>query len=145
MARAAAVSRPRGNHAWLQGLACGALVTFAPSFALLFAALLAPTIMGVLLDRRPGRPVARAVFFAGLALSLSPAWRLFQAGPTLAAALDLLAEPAVIAPAWLAGACGWALCELLPVLLRIASDANAGARVTALKAEAKALGEAWDI
>jgi hypothetical protein len=145
VARAAAAGRPRGNHAWLQGLACGALVTFAPSFALLFGALLAPTVMAVLLDRRPGRPVARAVFFAGLAMSLAPAWRLFQTGPTIAAALDLLAEPVVIAPAWLAGACGWALCELLPVLLRIASDANTGARVAALKAEAKALGEAWDI
>jgi hypothetical protein len=135
----------RGGHPWLQGLACGALLTFAPAFALLLGVLLAPALVAVLLDRRPGQPVARAVFLAGTAFALAPAWHLFAGGPSLGAALDLLQEPPVLAPAWLAGACGWALCEILPMLLRIAAETRAAARVAALKAEAKALRETWDL
>jgi hypothetical protein len=145
MARADAGRAPRGGNAWLQGLACGALLAFAPSFALLLTVLLAPACVGVLLDRRPGRPIARAVLLAGAAFSLAPAWRLFEGGRNVAAATDLLLDPAILAPAWVAGACGWALCETLPVLLRVAADVRATSRIAALQAEARALREAWDL
>ena len=151
MARAVAVKaksrakRGQGSTLWLQGLACGALLAFAPSFAALGAALLAPALLATVADARPGRPVARAVFLASAAFTLMPAWRLFQNGQSLTAALDLLAEPAVIGPAWLAGACGWALCEVLPVLLRAIADARTAAHAHALRAEEKALRAAWDL
>jgi hypothetical protein len=135
----------RGGHSWLQGLACGALLTFAPAFALLLGVLLAPALVGVLLDRRPGRPVARAVFLAGAAFTLAPAWRLFEGGQSLNAAMDLLQELRVLVPAWFAGASGWAMCEILPMLLRVASDTRAASRIAALKTEAKALRDAWDL
>jgi hypothetical protein len=147
MARAAggAAVRPKGSYTWLQGLACGALLAFAPSFALLLTVLLAPAIAALVLERRPQRPVTRAVLLASGAFTLGPVWRLFVGGQSLAAALDLLADPVVIALAWLAGACGWALCVVLPVLLQAASDARAAARIAALKAEAEALRAAWDL
>jgi hypothetical protein len=145
MARAGAGRATRGGHAWLQGLGCGALIAFAPGFALLLTVLLAPACSGLLLDRRPGRPIARAVLLAGAAFTLAPAWHLFQSGENIAAATDLLLEPTVLTPAWLAGACGWALCETLPVLLRVAADVRATARIAALQAEARALREAWDL
>jgi hypothetical protein len=138
-------ARPKGSHAWLQGLACGALLAFAPSFALLLAVLLAPAIAASLLDRRPHHPVARAVALASGAFTLGPVWRLATGGHSLGAALDLLADPLVIGLAWLAGACGWALCVLLPVVLRAASDVRAAARIAALQAEAEALRAAWDL
>jgi hypothetical protein len=149
-ARTAAKAKPRpkraqGSTLWLQGLACGALLAFAPSFAALGAALLAPALVAALADSRPGRPVARAVFLASAAFTLMPAWHLFENGQNLATALDLLSEPAVIGPAWLAGACGWALCEVLPVLLRAVADARTAAHAHALRAEEKALREAWDL
>jgi hypothetical protein len=127
-------ARPKGSHAWLQGLACGALLAFAPSFALLLAVLLAPAIAASLLDRRPHHPVARAVALASGAFTLGPVWRLATGG-----------HPLVIGLAWLAGACGWALCVLLPVVLRAASDVRAAARIAALQAEAEALRAAWDL
>jgi hypothetical protein len=135
-ARTGRGGRARGGQSWLQGL---------PAFALLLGVLLVPALVGVLLDRRPGRPVARAVFLAGAAFALAPAWRLFEGGDNLSAALDLLQDPRVLAPAWLAGATGWALCEILPMLLRVASDARAAARTAALQAEIEALREAWDL
>jgi hypothetical protein len=147
MARAAArpASRPRASYTWLQGLACGALLAFAPAFALLLGVLLAPAMTAMLLDQRPGRPVARAVFLADIAFTLAPAWHLFLGAQTLGSALDILADPTVTGLAWLAGACGWALCEVLPVLLRALSDLSTAARVSALQAEAKALRETWDL
>jgi hypothetical protein len=147
MARAAAPpgARPHAGHPWLQGLACGAMLAFAPSLALLLGVLLAPAMVGMVLDRRAGRPVARAVFFTGAAFTLAPVWHLYQGGANMAAAMDLLSAPAVLAPAWLAGASGWALCEVLPVILRGAADMNATTRIAALKLEAKALSETWDL
>jgi hypothetical protein len=147
MARAAgsAGAASKGSHTWLQGLACGALLAFAPSFALLLTVLLAPAITALVLDRRPQRPVARAVLLASGAFTLDPVWRLFTGGHSLPAALDLLGDPLVIGLAWLAGACGWALCVLLPVLLQAASNVRAAARIAALEAEAAALRAAWDL
>jgi hypothetical protein len=143
--RSASSRATRGGHPWLQGLACGALLAFAPGFALLLAALLAPAFVGLLLDRRPGRPIARAILLAGAAFSLAPAWHLFQGGQNVAAAMDLLVDPAILAPAWLAGSCGWAICEILPVLLRVAADVRATTRIAALQAEVRALRETWDL
>lgn len=143
---APAGAKPHGRSTiWLEGLACGAVMAFAPAAAVLAFVLLAPAVAAALLDSRAGRPVARAVALSGLALSLAPLWHLILDGRTLEAALALLADPTVVGPAWLAGASGWALCELLPVLLRVAADMRATARTAALRAEAGALTQDWDL
>jgi len=59
--------------------------------------------------------------------------------------VDMLLDPAIVGPAWLAGACGWALCELLPVVLRSLADARAASRIAALQNEEAELKEQWDI
>jgi hypothetical protein len=142
---AAAGAARGGSHLWLQGLVCGAVLAFATPVAVLVGVMLMPALAASLLDARPGRPVARAVGLAGAAFTVAPLWHLIQGGGGVPAALDVLADPAVLAPAWLAGACGWALCELLPVLLRGVASLNAHARLAALDAEEKALREAWDL
>ena len=121
------------------------MLAFAPALALLTCALMAPSAIAFVLDRKPGRPVARAVALCGAAFTAAPLWHLFQAGATIGGALDRLQAPAVTGAAWLAGACGWALCEVLPVLLRVGSDLGHASRVTALETEARALREAWDL
>jgi hypothetical protein len=145
-ARVSGASGPArgGSHGWLQGLVCGAVLAFATPVAVLAGVLLMPALVASLFDKRPGRPVARAVALGGAAFTLAPLWHLLQGGGGVAAALDVLADPAVTAPAWLAGASGWALCELLPVLLRGVAAMNAQARLAALEAEEKALRAAWD-
>jgi hypothetical protein len=151
MARAAAPSRAppgkraRGGGNWFSGLACGALLAFATGVAVLLGVLLAPCAAAAVVEATPGRPITRAMLLCGAAFVLAPVWHLVLAGDTMPATLDLLADPLVLGPAWLAGLTGWALCELLPVALRITSDLRATARITALAAEETALRAEWDI
>ncbi len=134
-----------GSFSWLQGLVCGAVLAFATPVALLVGVLLAPCAVAAVLDSRPGRPVARTVALAGASLTVGPLWHLITADRSMAAAVDLLADPAITGAAWLAGAFGWAMCEILPVLLRVASDIRAASRLAALQAEETALRETWDL
>jgi hypothetical protein len=147
MARSAAPrgTKARGNSNWLSGLACGALLAFATAISLLCGALLAPAIAAAVAEATPGRPVTRAMALCGAGLVLRPIWQLILAGNTMAAALDILADPITIGAAWLAGLCGWALCEILPVALRIVSDLQTTARTTALASEEAALRAEWDL
>ncbi len=146
MARKAARGRRGGgSFMWLQGLVCGALLTFATPIALLVAVLLAPTVAAAVMDAAPNRAMTRAVFLSGLAFTLGPLWKLILEGRGMQAAVELIGDPAVLGAAWLAGACGWALCEVLPVVLRSFAEIRAVARITALQSEATALREMWDL
>ncbi len=145
MARKAEGGRRGGSLMWLQGLVCGALLTFATPIAVLVGVLLAPTVAAAVMDPGPNRAMTRAVFLSGLAFTLGPLWKLIMEGRGMEAAVELLGDPAVLGAAWLAGACGWALCEVLPVILRSFAELRAVARITALQSEATALREMWDL
>jgi hypothetical protein len=137
--------RGRGSLLWLQGLVCGALLTFATPTALLLGVLMAPAAAAWLADTLPGRPVARAVAVAGLAPALGPVWHLWLGGHTIAVALELLSDPAAIGIAWVAAACGWAMCQVLPVVLRTLREMREAARAKALAAELELQKEEWDL
>jgi hypothetical protein len=146
MARKAAGGRRGGGSLmWLQGLVCGALLTFATPIALLIGILLAPAVLAAVMDSAPNRAMTRAVFFSGLAFTLGPLWKLIMEGRGMEAAVELIGDPAVLGAAWLAGACGWALCEVLPVVLRSFAESRTVARMEALQAEAAALRQEWDL
>jgi hypothetical protein len=136
---------PAGSGMWLQGMICGGVLAFATPCALLGAVLMAPGVISLVVERGPHRPVTRAVSLACLSFTLAPLWHLFMDGQSMMAALEMLANPAVLCPAWLAGAVGWALCELLPMALRITAALRAKARIDALRAEETALRETWDL
>ncbi len=145
-AKASGGKRARGgSKTWLLGVACGAAVTFATPSAIVAGVLLAPALISALFDAQPNKAVTRVVFVSGAGLTFGPLWHLNAGTPTIALALDLLADPAVLCPAWLAAACGWAMCESLPVLLQSAANRRTVVRVAALRAEAAALREAWDL
>jgi hypothetical protein len=147
MARKAARAGPRqgGSLLWLQGLVCGALLAFATPVALLVCVLMAPGAAASVFDTAPQRAMTRAVCLGCLAFTLGPVWRLLLVGRGMTEAVDMLLDPAIVGPAWLAGACGWALCELLPVVLRSLADARAASRIAALQNEEAELKEQWDI
>lgn len=139
-ARAAA-----GSGLWLSGLACGAVLAFAPALAVLAAALLAPAGIAAVLESHTGRPVTRAMALSGGTFVLAPCWRLVREGLTMTNVLDQLADPLTAGAAWFAGIVGWALCELLPVALQAASDLRVAARVKHLEDTAKSLRASWDL
>lgn len=135
----------RGSGLWLQGMVCGATLTFATPTAMLIGVLLAPGVVALVLEGGAARPISRAVLLSGATFVFAPEWHLVGAGHNMAAALALLQDPAVLLPAWLAGAVGWALCELLPVAYQAMGEVRARGRLAALAAEEKTLREAWDL
>lgn len=115
-----AASRPRRRRGsswiWLQGLASGALLTLATPLALLLGALLLPGLVMLIIDRHPGKPVARAMLFAGAAVAIGPVEALWAAGFSLANALDVLSDVTSLGGAWAAAALAWLGAELAPLI-----------------------------
>ena len=144
---AAIPSQPaaKGSILWIQGLACGALLTFAAPTALLLATLLAPAIACALGERTTAGSSTRAVALCCVATALSPVWHLWMHGDAMDAALDALANPLILVTAWGAGACAWALCQVVPVILRTAWDAKEAARVRVMQAELARTRQDWDL
>jgi hypothetical protein len=142
MARAAGAER-RHSFVWLQGLACGAVVTLAPATALLLAVLLAPGGLALVLDSQPGRPTARTVLLCSAAAVVEPVRALWAAGHTADAALALLGDLGVIGTAWSAAAAGWLLVELAPIGARIVLEAQGRARSARLRAARARVAAEW--
>ncbi len=138
-------ARRAGSLPWLQGLGCGVLVTFALPVALFCAGMLAPALLAAAADRLPGRPVARATAAAGVAASLHPALRLWRDGHDLSAALALLSDPGVLGLAWAAGAGGWLMAQVAPVVIGCAMNARATARAAMLRAERARCEAEWSL
>jgi hypothetical protein len=136
---------PERSYTWLQGLLCGVAATLVPGPALLIGLLLAPGLMCLLLDQAVGKPMARAVLLCGLAAAIPPLGALWHQGAGVGAAFALVGNPAILGAAWLAGASGWLLNELAPLLLRVAMETAATARVARLKAERTRCTDAWDL
>jgi len=132
-----------GSMIWLQGMVCGAVLTFATPAALVGGTLLAPALLALVADREPGRPIFRAVALFGGAVSLEPLWHLCLSGDSMTTALEILSDPTMLAFAWVASAFGWALCEVLPVLMENAGKFAEASRVAGWKAELKRIEEEW--
>ncbi len=143
MAKAGSASRG-GSRLWLQGMACGAVLTFATPAALLACVLLAPAMLASIADQAPGRPVVRAVLLYGTAVALKPFWHLCLTGDRMDTALAIMSDPLTIGSCWLGAALGWALCEVLPLVLETAGKFAESARVLAWEVELKRCREEWE-
>jgi len=133
-----------GALPWLQGLACGAVAVALPALAAVLAVLLAPALIALLLDRQPGRPVARCLVMAGLAAGIPALRRAWEAGLGADAAEALLADPMTLGTVWSAAAAGWLAAELAPLAVRVVLEGWARVRIARLRAEAAKLAETWD-
>ena len=128
---------------WLQGLACGALATLATPTAMLLAVLFGPASLAALLDRQPGRPIARCVALCSLSAIVGPVGVLWSAGHTMEAAITLACDIEVVALAWSAAAAGWLLAELLPVGVRMVLELASHSRIAALGLTRQRLEAEW--
>ncbi len=142
---AQATKRGTGGAVWLQGLACGAVVTLATPSAVLIALLLAPSIGAHLLEREPGRPTARVALLCGAAMTVLPVVALWQAGVGVGGAVSAASDTAVLAGCWAAQGAGWLMAHLAPVLVRLALDAHALANTARLRAERAKYEAEWGI
>ena len=123
---------------------CGAMVTLATPTALLLGVLLAPALLGIALDREPGKPRARSIALCGMAAAVEPLRTLWTAGHGMATASALL-NLQVVATAWSAAAGGWLLAEATPIAVRAALEALSAVRAGRLRAERTGLVEAWGL
>ncbi len=147
---AATPSRPtlpaaKGSLLWMQGLASGALLTFATPTALMLAVLLAPAIACALGEKDSAGSATRAVALCCAAASVSPLWHLWIQNDRMDVAINALSSPSTLVGAWGAGACAWALCQVLPVVLRTAWDAREAVRARSLQGELNRTKEEWDL
>ncbi len=145
MTQAATPSAAKGSLLWVQGLASGALLTFATPTALVLATLLAPAIACALGEKGVAGSATRAVALCCTAASLSPLWHLWAQGDSMDAALDALSNPLTMVTAWGAGACAWALCQVVPVVLRTAWETREASRARMLQAELAITRAEWDL
>ena len=135
----------RGATVWVQGLACGALLTFATPTALLLGILLAPAILCILASPGAERGVFRAVASSCAAASLAPVWRLWMNGGHMDEVAAILASPSILCAAWGAGAAAWAMCQVLPVIIKTAWDIREANKAKTIEAELAQLNEEWGL
>lgn len=145
MASAPAKDGRRPSLLWLQGLACGGVATLATPSAILMAILLTPALAAIALDRSEGRAMARTVVLCGMAGAIEPMVTLWKAGHTNDVALGLALDTRVFVLAWAAQGAGWLASELAPLLVRLALESAAAARVAALRRARARYEEEWDL
>jgi len=130
---------------WVEGALCGIAAALSPGTALLLVGLLAPGLVSLALDGAPGKPMARAVLLAGVTASISALRQLWLDGASLDAALNLLEDPLRLGTAWAAGATGWLISELAPIITRLLLDARSLIRAKELRAERERLEAEWSL
>jgi hypothetical protein len=135
-------SNPR-SLTWLQGLLCGALATLATPTALLVGVLLLPAIVASVLDRQPGKPIARSVGLFGLCGVIGPVRSLWTAGHTIEVATVLAVDLDNLLFAWGGAVAGWLLAELAPVAVRAVLEANALAKTARLVGKRAEYEKTW--
>lgn len=142
----AAPTRSRLSWSWSAGLACGIGLAVQPAMVVFLSVMLAPAAVAFCFDRHPDRSAARPILAAGVAFTISPLLHLWRDGvPSLGQALDLLSQPAAIAPAWLAGGGAWLMSEAMVfAALRVLSGRDR-LRMRQIDAEIAALVAEWSL
>ncbi len=130
---------------WLQGVACGALLAFAPAMALLLAVLMAPAMATLAADMEKSRGTTRSVAIACAAGALAPAWHLWLTHDEFGVALALLSDPLTLLLAWGSGACAWSLCQVVPALLQSVWSVREAVRAQRIEAEMKQIRDEWHL
>jgi uncharacterized membrane protein len=128
---------------WLQGAVCGILAAVVPGIACMLGVLLLPGLLIYATESTPGRPVARAMLLMGAAAVIMPMRTVWAHGMSLAAALDVLGDPAVPLLAWTAGGAGWLLIEVADIVATYIGRAKDRSTARRLEEERAALGEEW--
>lgn len=134
-----------GPLPWAQGLACGAILAFAPGIALLLLLLFWPVLVAFVSDKAPGRPMARAVALCAAAASVAPVHAAWNAGFEIQASLAETADWSTLALSWCAAGAGWTLSLLAPLAVRAGLELTSASRVARLRAERARLLAAWRI
>jgi hypothetical protein len=125
----------------LQGLACGGMIALAPVAMAHLALSLAPGLAMMVVERRPGRPIARGMLLFGLAASVEPIRRFWGAGATL----DRIWDSSALLWTWGLAGFGWLLATTVPAVVELAVMAAHRARAETLRATREELTRVWGL
>ena len=120
------------------------MMALAPGTALLVALLLAPGLVALVIDREPGKPMARCVLLCGMAGSVAPLKILWSADYSFSAAVALASSIPALGKAWMAAAAGWFCVEVAPLAARSVLEVVYRSRRARLSAERDRLCKAWN-
>ena len=137
------VAPRRRSWLWLQGLVCGAALSFATAPALLVAGLLLPGLAGYAIERTPGKPISEAMLLFGVATVFMPLRLLWEGGHSMAACLTLIMDPWRLGLSWTAAAAGWFLAESAQMIAERYGELAARRDIAALRKERAELAAEW--
>ena len=134
-----------GSSMWLVGLLCGTMVALATPYALVVGAFLAPAIVVLATDARPGKPIGWSITMIGGAMLVRPILALWMAGHLMGAAIEIVTDARALAGSWALQGAGWLAIELGPALIRLALDGAARARAVSLRLARTKLEAEWGL
>jgi len=121
------------------------MAALAPGLAAHAAMLLAPAILAVVLDRQPGKPVARTIALFALAACVEPMRDLWMGTQAAGGSVSFLLDLQAVGTVWSAAGAGWLLSQLLPVILGIMTEAGSLARAVRLRSARERIIEEWGL
>lgn len=127
----------------IQGVAIGVLAIMATPSAVLCLALLMPTLLTMVADGLPGRPVGRAVLLFGLAGACGPAVALWRSNRGLDGAIALATDPHTLALSWALQAAGWLVAQSLPLAIGYYQEAMARLEIGELERRREKTAAQW--
>jgi hypothetical protein len=133
----------RRSWLWLQGLVCGAALSFATAPAMLLVVLLLPGLVAYVVERTPGKPISESMLLLGLATTFTPLRVLWEGGHTMEACIPLISDPARLGLSWMAAASGWLMYEAAQMIARQLGEHGARRKMNQLRKERAELVTEW--
>ena len=127
------------------GLGCGAIMAATPDIAASVLVLLLPGIISFLIDPTPGRGVGRTILLFQAAASVRPISQIWYQCDGLDACVAMATDRRTVLVVMLAGAFGFVLTLLLPMILKLVDDGRMQVRRARLVAERQKLIDEWEL
>jgi len=127
------------------GLAYGCVVALSPDIAAAILVLQVPGLIALLLDRTPGRAVARTMLLFQGAASVHPVISIWYQCEGVRACVALTSERRTLLLVWLAAAGGWVLTQTLPLVLKLVDEARMKRHRDRLTTERERLVAEWEL
>jgi hypothetical protein len=125
------------------GLGCGGVIAMAPDITAAALVLQIPGVLAWLVDPTSGKAIGRTILLFQAAASVHPIVSIWFQCDGLGACVAMVAERRTLLTVLLAVAGGFALTQVLPLILKLLDDARMKIRRAGLIAEREKLVEEW--
>lgn len=117
-------------------------IAFFPTFLLLLIGM-APSIVAVIIDNRPGKVTARAIAYLNFTGALPFALQLWTGPNSISGAIELASDPTSLMIMYSAAAAGWALNFIMSPIMTAYLSVQHEARARSISKRQEALIKEW--